>query len=119
MTMKVVTQDSSANTANTLTLTAPDRSPSSGITVRRKRILIHAITVTTKGADLAADMGVLLTTSTAETWNAELRSGKVFGAHFSFYNPIDCGIEDGNVTIVADAGGASVVSTLSVQYELV
>jgi hypothetical protein len=87
-------------------------------TSKVKKILIHSITVTTKGADIAADVGILLTkVSSSETWNAEMRSGKVFGAHFPFPHPIDCG--HGNVTITTDAGGAGVVVTTSVQYEVI
>jgi hypothetical protein len=101
MSQHVVTQDSSANTLQTVTITAPNRQKNSAPT---KKILIHSITVTTKGADIVDDTGILLTTATSETWNAELRGGKVFGGHFDFSHPIDCG--NGNVTIAVDAAGA-------------
>jgi hypothetical protein len=108
-----MTGDSAANTAKTHTITAP--AVNSG-TSKKKKVVIHSITVSTKGADIAADVGVLLTKANGETWNVELRSGKVFGGHFNFDHPIDCG--HGDVTITTDAGGASVVVTTSVVYEV-
>ena len=115
MSQHLYTGASAAGGAKTNTLTAP--AVNSG-TSKVKKILIHSITVTTSGADISADVGILLTkVATSETWNAELRSGKVFGSHFTFPHPIDCG--HGNVTIVTDAGGAGVVVTTSVQYEVI
>lgn len=108
----IKTADSTANTAQTLTLTAPKVNNTTGNT---RYLLLHSLTVSTSGADLAADMGVKITTGSGQTWNVELRSGKVFGGHFEFSHPI---VSRGDITIVADAGGALVVSTLSVVYEV-
>jgi hypothetical protein len=80
MSQHVVTQDSTANTLQTVTITPPYRQNNAGT---RKKVLIHAITVTTKGADIVDDTGILLTTAAGETWNAELRGAKVFGGHLS------------------------------------
>jgi len=115
MSQHIVTANSGANAAATLTITAPKINNNSS---KVKKILIHSITISSSAADTAADVGVLLTkVSSGETWNAELRSAKVFGAHFSFDHPIDCG--HGNVTITTDAGGALCVITTSVQYEVI
>jgi hypothetical protein len=114
MSQHLYTGASAAAGAKTNTITAPKINNNSS---KVKKILIHSITVTTSGGDIAADVGILLTKASGETWNAELRSGKVFGAHFPFPHPIDCG--HGNVTIVTDAGGAGVVVTTSVQYEVI
>ena len=110
----VVTQDSSANTAQTVTISALARQTGGS----SKRYKIHSVTVTTKGADLAADIGILITTGYGFTWNAELRSGKVFGFD-KIFGPfgLDCG--PGATTVVVDAGGASVVTTCSVHYEVI
>jgi hypothetical protein len=112
MSNHLVTQDSSANAAQTVTITPPVRTTGG----RRKKLVIHSITVTTKGGDIAADVGILVTAN-GDTWNAELRSAKVFGGHFDFSHPIDCGFVAATVTV--DAGGASVVTTCSVQYEII
>jgi hypothetical protein len=115
MSQHIATANSGANAAATLTITAPKVNNNSSTV---KKILIHSITVTTSGGDIAADIGILLTkVSSGETWNAELRSAKVFGGHFPFSHAIDCG--HGNVTITTDAGGASVIVTTSVQYEVI
>ena len=107
---------SADNTAKTHTIDAPEVNSSS---TNKKKIILHSITVTTSGADIAADVGVLITAShTGDTWNAELRSGKVFGMDKVFGpNGWDCGHDD--VTIVTDAGGAGVVVTVSVHYEVI
>jgi hypothetical protein len=113
MSQHTVTANSGANAAQTVTLTPPFRQ---GNAAPYKKLVIHSITVTTSGGDIAADIGILLTKPNSETWNAELRSAKVFGGHFDFSHPIDCG--HGVSTIVVDAGGANVVTTCSVQYEI-
>ena len=115
MSQHLYTGASTAGAAKTNTITAPKINNNSS---KVKKVLIHSITVTTSGGDIGADVGILLTkVATSETWNAELRSGKVFGSHFTFPHPIDCG--HGNVTIVTDAGGSGVVVTTSVQYEVI
>jgi hypothetical protein len=82
-----------------------------------RRIYIHSITVTTSGADIAADVGIAVADNGTTIWNGELRSGKVFGGHFAFPAPIP--IRAGNCVITVDAGGASVVTVTSVIYEIV
>ena len=114
MSLHIVTQDSATNTLQTVTLTAPVRKAGATPT---KKIVIHAITVTTSGADIVDDTGILLTSAYGETWKAEMRGAKVFGAHFDFSKPVDCGY--GDTTIAVDAAGASVVTTCSVQYEII
>ena len=114
MSQLLYTGASTANAAKTHTLTPPYRQGNTGA---RKKIVIHAITVTTSGGDIAADVGCLLTKTNGDTWNAELRSAKVFGSHFTFPHPIDCGY--GAVTFVTDAGGENVLVTTSIQYEII
>lgn len=102
-----VTNDSAANTAKTTTITKPTG----------KEIYIHTLTVSTGGADLAADCSIVINDNAVAVWKVEFRAGQIFGGHFDFSScPIP--VRSGDATIVVDAGGASVVTTTSVTYEI-
>jgi len=107
------TGKSAANTAKTHTITKPVAS-----TNVSRDILIHSLTVSTSGGDIAADCTIAVNDNGTSVWEVELRNAKIYGGHFDFSScPIP--IRDGNCTIVTDAAGANVIVTVSAIYELV
>jgi hypothetical protein len=112
--MKTVT--GGANAISTLTLTLPKMNNNSG--KLRYQIRVHSITVTTSEADLGADIAVLATSGTGETWKAFLRTDKVFGGHFEFSScPLPS--KGADMVITASAGGALCKTTISAAYEII
>jgi hypothetical protein len=103
----VQTQDSTANAAQSLAISRGNK----------KRIYIKSLTISTGGADLAADCSVIIEDNDVDVWKVELRSGKVFGGHFDFGKGLP--IRNGDCDIDVDAGGAGVTTHLSVVYEVV
>jgi len=111
MSTHIKTQSSTADTEQTLTLTAPVMNSNSS---NSRYLLLHDLTITTKGADIAKDVVVLITNAAGETWAGALRSGRVDGAHFPFKQPI---VSRGDITVVVDDAGASCVTVASAIYE--
>jgi hypothetical protein len=103
----VTTQDSGANAANALTIARGNK----------KRIFIKSLTVSTSGADIAADISVIIEDNDVDVWKCILRSGQVYGGHFDFGKGLP--IRNGDCDIDVSAGGALVVTTVSVVYEVV
>ena len=98
---------SSANSAKTTTITMPSN---------KKRIFIRNLTLTTKGADIAADVTIDIKDNGTTVWSAALRSGKVFGGIWDFNKGLP--IRNGDCTIVVAAGGAGVITVTSIIYEI-
>jgi hypothetical protein len=105
--IKTVTGTSGANAAQTLTITLP---------ANKKRIFLRHLTVTTKGADVASDIDIVINDNAVAIYPIALRTGKVFGGDFDFGKGIP--IRAGDCTIVIDAGGASVVTVAGAVYEI-
>lgn len=112
MITRTLVGDSAANTAKTHTITQPTGNKGT------KDIEIRSLTVSTAGADIAADTTISIQDNAVEIWRVELRSGKVFGGHFRF-DDYPLTIRDGDCTIVTDAAGASVIVSVSVVYNVV
>jgi hypothetical protein len=98
---------SSANTAQTITITMPSK---------RSRIYIRHLTVTTKGADIAGDVDIVVNDNGVAAFPIVLRAGAVYGVNLNFGKGIP--IRGGDCTIVIDAGGASVITVAGVIYEI-
>ena len=101
--------ESAANTAVTLTITMPSK---------KNRIVLRDLVISTRGADLATDVEVDVKNNGTEVWSMNLRAGQLFGAHIPFpkNGPIVC--KEGDMTITAGAGGASVLVKIAATYEI-
>lgn len=98
---------SAANAAKTHTVTLPTG----------KEIFVHTLTVSTSGADIAADCTIAIKDNAVSVWEVELRAGQLFGGHFDFSScPIP--IRAGDLTVVTDAAGAGCLVTVSMTYEV-
>lgn len=101
----VYTDESSANTSKTHTPQVPTNT---------EYINFESLTISTRGADVAADVGIAIKDGSNTVWKAWLRSGQVFGAHFANIGTIPF---KGVMTIVTDQGGSSVVVVTSCVYQ--
>lgn len=108
--LRTLSADSVADTEKTHTITQPSAGP-------QRRILIHWITVSTRGGDIAADAEIIINDNGVRRWRLDLRSAKVFGGHILFA-PCPIVIQDGDCTIVTGEGGANVIVSTSVGYEV-
>jgi len=106
--IKSVTQNSSANSPQTITITK-----STGVS----RIFIRHITVATKGGDVSADIDIVLNDNAVAKWATAYRSAKIFGGTFDLGKGFP--IVDGDATIVIDSGGAGVITVASIIYEII
>lgn len=102
-----VISTSAADTEKTLTISRGNK----------RRIFIRNITVTTRGADIAKDVQIIVNDNAVAIWKASLRSAKVFGGAFDLGKGIP--VRDGDCTIVVDDAGASCITDTSVIYEIV
>lgn len=112
MSINIKSSTGSANATTTLTLTAPATNTT---TANTRHILLHHITVSTKGADIAADIVVTITNAASETYIINMRSGQVYGVVENFDQPI---VSRGTLTVTATAGGAGCISTIAAVYEV-
>lgn len=101
------TGTSSANTAKTTTITKK----------AGRDLYLRHLTVTTKGADIAGDIDIVINDNAVAKYPVALRSGAVYGINMNFGDP-GIPINDGDCTIVVDAGGANVVTVTSAIYEI-
>lgn len=104
------TQDSAANTEQTLTITRGNR----------KRIYLRHLTVSIQGEDHTADVTVDVKDDGVTVYSTVLRAGKVFIDDADLGDGIP--IRNGNCTIVASAAGGatnSAITTLSTTYEII
>lgn len=97
---------SASNTANTHTLGVPGDTAWVDIT---------SLTISSRGGDISADVKVTIYDNNTERWSVSLRSGQVFGGHFSNIGIIP--IKNGVMKIHTDAGGASVYMVVSCVYK--
>ncbi len=108
MAVLTATGTSTANNPQTITITLPST---------KSRIFIRHLTVTTKGADIAGDVDIVINDNGTAVFPIALRSGAVYGVNMDFGKGIP--IRNGNCTIVIDAGGANVVTVAGVVYEII
>ncbi len=100
------TGESAVNTAKTHTLDTPSTTD---------WVDIKSLTITTRGGDIAADISIKIQDNGVDRWIAWLRSGKIYGAHFSDIDVIK--LNSGVLQIVTAAGGADVVVVVSCVYK--
>jgi len=102
-----VTQDSSANAVNTLTV----------VGVEGKSIYVEAIEVVTSGASAGSDINILLKDGATTKWKTIIGSGASRGTRVGIVLPMPIKITAGaNCVLAVDAGGASVVTTANLAY---
>ena len=82
-------------------------------------VKIESLTVSTRGADIAADISITIQDvqpyKTIERWRVWLRNAQIFGGHFASIGTVH--IENGIMRIHVDAGGAGVITDLSCVYK--
>ena len=101
----VFTGESTANTEKTHTPQVPTNS---------NVINIESLTVSTRGGDIAADVGIYIKDAGNTVWSAFLRSGQVFGAHFSNIGAFPI---NGAITVVTDDAGSNCIVVTSMVYQ--
>lgn len=105
--LTTVTQDSTANTANTITVAA----------VAGKKHYVAAIEVSIKGAAAGADINVVLRDGAAARWSEVIGSSAVRGTAVGFVlpHPIEMTTNTA-MTLEVDAGGAGVITRANLAY---
>lgn len=74
-------------------------------------VTFQSLTISTRGADIAADVKVAITVNAREVWIAWLRSGQIHGGHFA--NIGDIAVDGKALGITTVAGGASCIVVTS------
>lgn len=102
------TQTSSANTAQTITITAGASTPR-----------VYMVEVAIKGAAAGNDINIYLKDGATTKWHEVIGSGASQGERVGFVTmmPIK-GTNSQNMTLEVDAGGASVVTVANIGYTL-
>ena len=99
-------ESSAANTAHTHVL---------GISGDTEWVDIKSLTVSSRGGDISADVGVTIYDNNTERWTVWLRSAQIFGGHFPNIGIIP--IKNNIMKIHTDAGGANVIVAVSCVYK--
>lgn len=79
------------------------------------RIKFHSLTITTRAANIGADVKVSILDGARERWVAYLRSGQIYGMHFDNIGEII--IANGACSITTSAGGAGCIVVTSAVCE--
>jgi hypothetical protein len=97
-----ITQDSEANTEQTLTKAA----------ISGRKHFVTALEVVISGGNAGADISVILQDGTTALWKTFIGSGATRGERVGlvFSQPLECGMGNAANLVVA-AGGASVVTS--------
>lgn len=105
-----VTQDSSANAINTLTVAG----------VVGQSIYVEAVEVVISGASAGSDIKVLLKDEATTKWKTVIGSGANRGTRVGIVLPMPIKITSGvNLILSIDAGGSSVITTANVAYYMI
>ena len=101
------TQDSTANTINTLTVPA----------VAGLRHGIVNLTVCTSGAVTATALNIVIKDGATAVWKTTIPAASVVGSVFGdvFNYPLICVSNNSALSIVVDAGGAGCITTINAQ----
>lgn len=75
------------------------------------RVDFDSLTISTRGADIAADVKIAIKDGNRERWVAYLRSAQIFGGHFNDIGEII--ITNGSCSIETSSGGGSVIVVVS------
>jgi len=70
-----------------------------------------SLTVSTHGADVAADVGITIVNNGRTKWGAWLRSAQIYGAHFSDIGDIE--LTSNDLTVETTSGGAGVIVSVA------
>ena len=104
MALRNFTGESAADAAASHSISVP-----TGTTVAD----FKSLTVSTRGADLAADIKIAITDGGRERWIAYLRSGQIHAAHFSDIGNIILANTPSTLGITTGAGGAGCIVVTS------
>jgi hypothetical protein len=77
----------------------------------------QSLTVSTRGADIGADVKVAITDGGRERWIAYLRSGQIHAAHFNDIGKIILANNPSTLGITTGAGGAACIVVVSAVVE--
>ena len=100
------TSESTANATKTHILNIPGKT---------KWVDVKSLTISTRGADVAADISITIQDDGAPRWKVWLRSAQIFGGHFPNIGVIP--LSSGKMKIVTAAGGSGVIVTVSCVYK--
>ena len=102
------TGESGANAAGTHSISVPTGT---------NYVYFKSLTVSTRGADIGADVKIAITDGGRERWIAYLRSGQVHAAHFNDIGKIILANTPSSLGITTGAGGAGCIVVTSAVVE--
>ncbi|MDP4224819.1 MAG: hypothetical protein Q8910_00415 [Bacteroidota bacterium] len=109
--IKSITQDSTANTTNTVTLSA----------IASTKYKIYGYQIIVSGAAVASNIAVTLTDNATVVWKDFIGIGTSIGsgAGVIFNSPIEATAVNTAFIVSATAGGASVITTINILYDTI
>jgi hypothetical protein len=108
MALRNFTGESGANAAAVHTISIPEGTTSADF---------RSLTVSTRGADQAADIKIAITDSGRERWIVWLRNAQIHGGHFSNIGKIILANTPSTLTITTGAAGAGSIVVVSCVFE--
>jgi hypothetical protein len=78
-----------------------------GVPTGSHKATFDSLTISTKGADVSADIKVSIIDGARTRWAAYLRNGQIYGAHFNDIGDIQ--LNNDTLTVATTSGGAGVI----------